>query len=286
VCNEKCQINSFYNSLKSATDSTVLKQIGFAYYTDDEFNSNLSNSSATRIDLSVFHLNIRSLNKNREELYSLLYSLDIEFDVIILSEVWNCNLELYHNVFKGYTFHYDTPTLSRVGGVGVFVKNCYSCHVISSLKIENSVDVNVENVWIEISKKGCKYIVGAVYRHPNHSFNEFGSILDNKLSDIAKLGTPCVVAGDFNIDISKYGLHSPTTDYVNLLLSNNFLPVVVMPTRINDSTSSIIDHMYYFEGNNCKKTLEVKSGNIWSDITDHLPNFMLISEKPFKKPNI
>jgi hypothetical protein len=88
VRSDKCQINSFYNSLQSATDSTVLKQIGFAYYTDDEFNIKLSNSSATRIDLSVFHLNIRSLNKNQEELYSLLYSLDIEFDVIILSEVW------------------------------------------------------------------------------------------------------------------------------------------------------------------------------------------------------
>jgi hypothetical protein len=46
---EKCQIISFYIIvlIKSATDSTGLKQIGFAYYTDYGFNINLSNNSET-----------------------------------------------------------------------------------------------------------------------------------------------------------------------------------------------------------------------------------------------
>jgi len=49
------------------------------------------------------------------------------------------------------------------------------------------------------------------------------------------------------------------------------------PSRITDSTSTVIDHIYYFEGNNCKNDYLVKSGNLWCDITDHLPNSMLIT---------
>lgn len=56
-------------------------------------------------------------------------------------------------------------------------------------KLKTRFEVNVENVWISISKKGCKYTVLCImYRHPNYSFHDFGSILDNKISDTAKLG--------------------------------------------------------------------------------------------------
>ena len=76
----------------------------------------------------------------------------------------------------------------------------------------------------------------------------------------------------------KYMAHPQTTEYVNRLLVNNFVPTIVMPTRINDKSATLIDHMYYFEGSNCKHNLTVTSGNLWSDMTDHLPNYILISK--------
>ena len=50
-----------------------------------------------------------------------------------------------------------------------------------------------------------------------------------------------------------------------------------MPSRITSTSASVIDHMYYFEGKNVKCEHNVNAGNLWSDITDHLPNYFLIT---------
>lgn len=52
-----------------------------------------------------------------------------------------------------------------------------------------------------------------------------------------------------------------------------------MPTRITETSASIIDHIYYYEGINGKRDLTTTSGNLWCDVTDHLPNYFIISEK-------
>ena len=76
-------------------------------------------------------------------------------------------------------------------------------------------------------------------------------------------------------------IHTATTDYVN-----NFLPLSVMPTRITDTSANIIDHIqaYYFEGRYRKKDYAINYGSIWFDITDHLPIFVIITQKIEKNP--
>ena len=77
------------------------------------------------IKLSVFHLNIRSLNKNCHGLVQLLQLYNIEFDILILSEIWNFNLEFYRQLFKNYNFYYSAPSEGKVGGVGMYVKKVF-----------------------------------------------------------------------------------------------------------------------------------------------------------------
>ena len=250
VCNEKLCNNNFHDMLKCNVNSNIMQELSFKFYTDDDLNDAFNNSG-NKTKLGVFHLNIRSLNKNYYELYSFLHSLNIEFDVLVLSEIWSTNIELFSNILPGYSFYYDSPKTSSVGGVGVFIKHDYSCAILDNLKITNCSQI--ENIWIEISKDNYKYIIGAVYRHPNHNIREFGALLENSLCSISKQNVPCIISGDFNIDLCQYESHTATTDYVDMLLVNNFLPVIMMPTRITDSSSTIIDHIYYFEGNNCKK---------------------------------
>ena len=48
-----------------------------------------------------------------------------------------------------------------------------------------------------------------------------------------------------------------------------------MPTRITANTAILIDHIYYTEGRN-NKSITTKSGNFLTDITDHLPNYLLL----------
>ena len=83
-----------------------------------------------------------------------------------------------------------------------------------------------------------------------------------------------------NVDLTKCGSHSPTTEYVDTLLANNFMPVTVMPTRITSRSATLIDHLYVHEGlKTAKKINYIKSGNILEDISDHLPNYVLLINK-------
>ena len=80
-----------------------------------------------------------------------------------------------------------------------------------------------------------------------------------------------------NIDLLKYEVNGDTTDYVNNLLVRNFLPSILMPTRVTARSATIIDHTYYYEGKH-NDDIHVKSGNIFADrpITYHLSNFILL----------
>ena len=64
---------------------------------------------------------------------------------------------------------------------------------------------------------------------------------------------------------------------------NNFTPVVVMPTRITDRSATLIDHIYYSDCSKHDCNDIITAGNLWCDITDHLPNFVFISNNKGKK---
>ena len=134
VYNSALENRDFHQWLTSRSNNDILRQLDFAYVTEDKFNHSIADI-ADNIDISVFHMNIRSLNKNHTSLYAYLMSLDIHFDVLVLSEIWNYNLEFYQNVFHGYTFHYVAPKGTNVGGVGVYVKDVFDCTVLDDLHI-------------------------------------------------------------------------------------------------------------------------------------------------------
>ena len=77
--------------------------------------------------------------------------------------------------------------------------------------------------------------------------------------------------GDFNIDLLNYESHHLTEEYINTMNSLSFQPMITKPTRITDYSATLIDHIFF-------NSLEyyTVSGNIIYDISDHLPNFVLI----------
>ena len=107
-----------------------------------------------------------------------------------------------------------------------------------------STDTNrVENMWLEITdiNKNSKIIIGAIYRHPNQNFIEFKDKLENSLDKISSQSLPCIIAGDMNIDLIKSTGHSCTSQYVENLLINNFMPTILMPTRITKVSATLIE---------------------------------------------
>ena len=65
-----------------------------------------------------------------------------------------------------------------------------------------------------------------------------------------------------------------TFNYFTSLAANNFRPYISTPTRLTDTTATMIDHIFVKTVQEHMHT-KMESGNLYSDITDHLPNFIM-----------
>ena len=72
--------------------------------------------------------------------------------------------------------------------------------------------------------------------------------------------------GDYNIDLLKYHSNTPVKEFINALLSINYLPCINHPTRITSQLSMIIDNIF-----TDVLGTEIISRNIWAQISDHFP---------------
>src|SRR6267154_746783 len=263
------QLNSLLADLSNSDLYNNLKNENLSI---ENFNQNLSTQE---FDLRCLHINIHSLNAKLDDFIQLIASLDVCFDVICLTEVWSTNLQFHACVLQDYNFYYDLPKSSIVGGVGIFINKSIQCKIRNDLYIKSNLNNMIENLWFEISKSGCKFIIGCIYRHPNSCVADFIKLLETTLSKINKRKLPCVLMADMNMDILKVCSSSSVRDYINCLVSNNFLPTLLLPTRVTCTSSTLIDYICLFNNIHNVKT-KICCGNILSDIFDHYPNFWLL----------
>ena len=268
---------SLHSKLKDyvnqVTQDDILNNINCDYCTTTEFNDKFINSNINNIHVSIIHANIRSLNANHQKLLQLLNELKLAFKIIILTEVWTSNIQFYHNILPGYNFIYDLPLNSIVGGVAMFIQKDISFNIRDDLKIPCN-NYKIENIFIEFKLNSASYVIGGIYRHPNYAIVPFQTDVDNimqKLS-LSNRKTCCAFFGDVNLDLLKVGTHKETTNYVDMLISNRFMPLTLLPTRITDSSATAIDHVYLKSDSSINDNYKIHSGNLTFDLSDHLVN--------------
>jgi hypothetical protein len=275
----KSRLNEFgLREYLSGLNVNSIDKINANYYSVERFNSTFQKSNASS-ELSVFHLNIRSLNCNNRGLVSFLAEIDRKFDVIVVSEPWSINLNFYANLFgiNSYEFYYDLPNNSKVGGVAVYVKKSLQCKLRKDLFIKFNPEYKCENLWFEICKCNKNFLIAAIYRHPNQNCKKFFELLEPNLNMISNSKTTCLVLGDINLDLVKYNVDSVTKLYIDNLVGYNFLPLLTLPTRVTTSTCTLIDHIYFHEPFNGKgNNQQIFVGNFLSDLTDHFSNFVIL----------
>ena len=57
-------------------------------------------------------------------------------------------------------------------------------------------------------------------------------------------GTDAYILGDFNVDLLKSGTHGPTSDYLGEFTSGGFYPLISLPTRLTETTATLIDNIW------------------------------------------
>ena len=181
----------------------------------------------------------------------------------------------------GYKLFFDLPIHGNFGGVGIFVKSVLARTALSDLKLmkpDDKTDKNItEDVWLEVTKNHETFLIGGIYRHRNSDVKMFTEHMDYRFEMLHRSKKQCIIAGDLNIDLSKFNVDRLTENYLSVLFSNNVLPVIYYPTRIAQSSATIIDHIYWCNNKNCNDTTVV-SGNLYADVSDHLPNFIFINK--------
>ena len=249
------------------------------YYDDTEFNNKLRNSG----NLSLLHLNIRSVRSHFTEFLCYLDTLDIDFKIIGLSETSINETDINYNIPK-YNYELDCRQRRRGGGGGGV-----SLYIHSLLQYKTRPELQlggeVNSVFVEILKNSLNakknVICGCIYRPPSMSLVTFNKLLCDMFGKILRENKYIYLIGDFNVNI----LHDvpgglSTQEFKNIFSTNYCFPLINIPTRVTMNSASLIDNMYSnfpAQGNVCD------SGVLKTSISDHYAIFCIANNAVVNK---
>ena len=143
-------------------------------------------------------------------------------------------------------------------------------------KIFESLFVNVQ-----IGKETV--VCGAIYRSPvDHvtAHQDFRLQLTKCLEKL-DVKRKCYIFGDFNYDLAKSNEDTHVSDFTEVMLNHNFCSIINKPTRITDTSATVLDHIW-----TNAYTDHIKSGIILQSVSDHLPVFMRADKSKSTSSNI
>ena len=192
----------------------------------------------------------------------------MNFDITALTEsrikknsVFPINIEL-----GNYSIE-QTPAEIAAGGALLYISK--------RLPYQNNFNIYMpgqfESILIEILRpKSSNIIVRCIYKkhlslHVNNFTNDIILPLLGKLNKESSKKN--IFLGDFNIDLLQYETFEPVNSFVDIFSSNFVSPLTLLPTRISNSTSTLIDNIF------CNVTFnsDIISENFTSAVSDHVP---------------
>ena len=225
----------------------------------------------SRVIFSLFHVNIRSVPQNFDNFTNYLNVLDFSFPIIGLTETWlsDSNSDLFS--IEEYEFIERHRQTRSGGGVGILMKNnlnfIYRDDMSHFDEFCESLCVQIDRGAFDMSKN---LLVAVLYRPPNTDSRVFVEVVNNFLDVVKKEDKLCLMKGDYNINILNYDVHPQTAEFVDLLYSYSFFPLINRPTRVTQSTATVIDNIFT---NNLTCTEKSFQGLFVTDISDHYPIF-------------
>ena len=261
------------NSHSYSSEDTNIDQ--FKYFDTDEYSHILHNQH----QLNIIHLNCRMLSKNKGKIVSFLSTLGKDLDIILLSEIGKEGYRYLKSVFPNYNYETDLPKNNSYGGVAIVTHMDLKMNIKNDFQLKkecNCTRCHCENVWVDVEFQNSSFVIGCFYRHPNGNIEHFSNQLSKTLENIASDST-CIYGGDINIDLLNI-TRPDVLGYITDLTSHNFLPKIVLPTRITDYSCTLIDHMFAKIPKKYRD-MEILAGNVFAEITDHLPIFISLRFK-------
>lgn len=138
------------------------------------------------LSLVLAHVNIRSLQRNIDNLHEFLCTLGTPVSVLGISETKLQTDPVVNINITGFTFIHS-PTKSKAGGVGLYIRDNLAFQPVCKYTL---ADCDCEQLWVEVSDLPTNmgsFVIGVIYRHPRgniHRFvEEFCAGLDRLMDD-------------------------------------------------------------------------------------------------------
>lgn len=155
--------------------------------------------------------------------------------------------------------------------MGFFVKQALNFQLVNW----KSTHKSFESLFIKVSQPKLRnLLLGVIYRPPGQPLQMFNEEFDRLLAEITLTKQEIIILGDFNIDLLKASQHPYTNLFLDTISSYNLLPAIERPTRITDSSHTLIDNITNLWPRMVNSSITVK------DIPDHLPIVIWIEDGP------
>ena len=132
----------------------------------------------------------------------------------------------------------------------------------------------LELIFIEIvCPQSSKIIVECIYKLPSLQANNFtNDIILSLLGKLNKENSKKIfLLVGFNIVLLQYEISEPVDNFVDKRLSNFIFPLILLPARISNSSSTLID-------NTLGCNFQFISDNFTSTVSDYLPQLAIIED--------
>ena len=206
-----------------------------------------------------------------DDFKAYLRSLEHEFSIIGLSETWLNSSNVNDFPLSNYNSIGVVRKNKQGGGVSLYIKKSYQFRERFDLAT-NDNDV-IESQVIELTAKPKNILIGIINRPPNGKLEEFKECLSNLLQTLDLGNKKCFLMVNFNLDLLKSDENEHIKDFTNTMFSSAFYPLISRPTRISNTSATLIDNIFV------KKIEEsYKCGILFTyPISDHLPVFLTTS---------
>nr|XP_053634311.1 uncharacterized protein LOC128689840 [Cherax quadricarinatus] len=247
-------VNFLQNELHESTSNCN-------YYTADQAKSLLSANN----NITIFNYNVRSLSKHYDDLTALLSSLNSNISIITLTETWLKPDITDVYTIPGYMAIHNCRTDQQGGGTAIYNSNQLKCINKSCTKDEHGEYI-IAKFKSKDQQKTLTFI--NIYRVPQSNIYHFSEKLGNMITDAHMNKDHLLLTGDFNINI-LHDQYPQVTEFTNTMSNCLLIPAIFKPTRITETSISLIDHIWI------NTISPLKSGIVTDNTTDHYPTFLV-----------
>ena len=165
----------FFNEINNLGNTTNTEVENPTSINCNYVDLNSFNYKPKKNTFSLFHTNIGSLSKHKDELETILSLLEYRFDIIGISEtkLSNKSNPIIDINIQGYNCH-STATEAEKGGTLIYISDKHNYKQRKDLEGLTYKSKLLESTFIEIINPGkTNCLVGCIYRHPSMDLNEF-----------------------------------------------------------------------------------------------------------------